>query len=97
MKKILLTFATMGSMIFGTHVFAASSKLARSCKSDLKKFGCKTTTDAEIQECLDKNEKEGKKYEGLSRECYKAHEAYEDKMEKNEKKEHEGKESDEKH
>jgi hypothetical protein len=94
MKKLLLTFITMGSMVLGTHVFAASSKLARSCKSELKKFSCKATTDSEIQECLDKNEKEGKKYEGLSRECYKAHEAYE---KKEGKKEHEGKESDEKH
>jgi hypothetical protein len=90
MKKILLTFVTL---VLGTHVLAASD-LEKACKIELRKFHCKKTTDAEIHECLAKNEKE-KKYEGFSKKCSNAYETYELKMEKHEEKE-EGKESEKK-
>ena len=86
MKKILLTFATL---VLGTSVLAASD-FEKACKIELRKFHCKKTTDAEIYECLNKNEKEKRKYHGFSKNCFNAYEAYELKMEK-------GEESEEKH
>jgi hypothetical protein len=67
----------------------AASKLSSACKSDIKKFKCTGKTDAELHECLEKNEQEGKPNEGFTKACYQAHEAYEKANAKSEKEEHE--------
>lgn len=59
-----------------TYVVAAPNVLD-ACKSDLKKFGCNATNAAQAQECIEKNEKEDQKNEGLTKDCYQAHEAFE--------------------
>jgi hypothetical protein len=69
--------------------FAKGSALAKACKSDLKKFGCAASTDAEAHECLEKNEVKDAKHEGFSAKCYKANEAFEKKSGKEEKEEQE--------
>jgi hypothetical protein len=83
--------ASLAAAFLMTAPSAFASHLSKACKSDLKKFGCEAKTDQEVHECIEKNEKEGSKKEGLSSKCYKAHESYEKKMgkeEKNEKEEH---------
>lgn len=85
--RLVLSALAIAALSSGTSAFAAS-KLMKSCKGDLKKFGCTAKTDAEASACLEKNEKEGEKNEGFSASCYKAHESYEKKMGKEEKNEH---------
>ena len=75
--KFFLAFLATGSLIAAPSAFAAATKLTDACKDDITKFNCTATTEDQVHECLEKNEKKGDKTEGFSTPCYKAHVAYE--------------------
>ena len=83
MKTTNWILALMAVIGFATSPIASASML-KACKKDLKTLGCKAKTEAEVQECLEKNEAHGKKDDGFSHGCYEAHEAYEKKAGKEE-------------
>src|SRR4051794_1190120 len=90
-KNVFAGLIAVGLMAAIPNVYAASG-LMKACKADLKKAGCKATTDAEAHECLEQKEVHGKKDDGFSHACYEAHEAYEKSAGKEEKSEAEHKE-----
>jgi hypothetical protein len=83
----ILTFAIIALFFISTTSAFESKTLLRACKRDLKKFGCEVETEAQAHECLERNEVEKEKNEGLSRRCQMSHEAYKRRIEKEKAKE----------
>lgn len=78
MKRKLWLVGTLAlCSLPATQARAEGASQLKACKEEFKKAGCMPKSAKEAYDCIEKIEKEGEKDEGLSHQCYVAHEAYE--------------------